>query len=64
VPPTSAYYYAGRFFKHADGQWLAASRHDGPWEPVDADEVPSPLLALPGVYENMAEPDKDTTSSP
>jgi hypothetical protein len=40
------YYYGGRYFRFADGAWLAAGRLEGPWERVDPAEVPGPVLTL------------------
>jgi len=44
-----SYYYGGRYFRYSDGAWSAAERHDGPWRYVDANRVPGPVLALPGL---------------
>jgi hypothetical protein len=64
IPPATAYFFGGRYFRHAEGAWFVADEPGGPWSSMGAEEVPAPLLALPGVYDSMAEQLKDDGTPP
>ena len=50
-PPATAFYQEGRYFKYLDGVWLVGDRRDGPWSAIPLEQVPRPVLAMPGASE-------------
>lgn len=53
VPGAPVYYYGGRYYRHYNGAWFVAARHEGPWGYVAVEWVPQPVLALPGAYDRL-----------
>jgi hypothetical protein len=48
--PANYFYLNDTFWVFADGVWLASGFYNGPWQVVDADNVPMELLQIPIQY--------------
>lgn len=66
APPQSVYYapnlpynyfvYQNVYYLYHDARWFRARHHDGPWRAIAIDDVPRPVLAVPGEhYRNRPE---------
>ena len=60
APPQSVYYapnlpynyfvYQNVYYLYHDARWFRARHYDGPWRAIAIDDVPRPILAVPGEH--------------
>ena len=52
-PSAPVYFYDGRYYRYDNRAWVSGERHDGPWGPVVAGQVPRTVQAVPRAYAKM-----------